>query len=152
DPAANTIDFGSAAGFARNEPLVYDGPDGSNPGISGLTPGQVYYARVPDPLKHPGVIRLVDAGGNVVPVSLPSGSTTTVHFGALTNAKVGVGDNSLTFIDPDDPNTPVDPGFAEGDAFVYEGIGATYPVTINSAAHTIDLGFDPEFVANQALL
>ncbi len=44
-----TIDFGFDAGFVRNLPLVYEGPDGTSPAIVGLTVGAVYYVRFPTP-------------------------------------------------------------------------------------------------------
>ena len=59
---ANTIDFGSGggAGFFLNEPLVYNGPTGSNQGITGLTPGAIYYVALPDPT-NPDLIQLTDS-------------------------------------------------------------------------------------------
>jgi hypothetical protein len=118
---SNTIDFGFNGGFVNKDPLVYVGPVGTNPGINGLTPGTIYYINVPDPLNNPSVIQLTDSSGNVIPISLTSGTTTMVQFGSLTNDSITVSGNTLTFNTPGDPTTPFDPGYQNGDPFVYEG-------------------------------
>ncbi len=161
----NTIDFGSTsgAGFDPDEPLVYDGPTGTNPGITGLTVGDIYYVALPDPL-NPSIIELTDSSGNVQTISLPSGATTTtVNFGAfvtvpMNNANVTVasdaGTLTLTFNNPGNPGTPFDPGLSAGDPFIYEGpettsdsgiaaltIGTTYYVVLTTTPGVIELDY-----------
>ena len=118
---ASSIDFGFNAGFVKNQPLVYEGPADGYPGIIGLTPGDTYYVTLPDRVNNPGLVQFVNGNGNTVPVSLASGTTTTVMFGAPTSDNVSVSSNQLTFNNPDDPTTPFDPGLNTGDPFVYLG-------------------------------
>ena len=161
----NTIDFGTTAGagFDPDEPLVYDGPTGTNHGITGLTVGDIYYVALPDPL-NPSIIELTDSSGNVQTISLPSGATTTTaNFGAfitvpMNNANVTVASNAgtltLTFNNPGNPSAPFDPGLSAGDPFIYEGpettsdsglaaltIGTTYYVVLTNTPGVIELDY-----------
>ncbi|MGA2700304.1 MAG: hypothetical protein ABSH35_04325 [Isosphaeraceae bacterium] len=121
DPVGQTVDFGFNAGFVKNQPLVYEGPATGSAGIIGLTPGDTYYVTLPDRVNNPGLVQFTDDSGNVVPVSLASGTTTSVMFGAPTSDNVSVSSNQLTFNNPDEPTTPFDPGFNLGDPMVYLG-------------------------------
>ena len=121
DPVGQTVDFGFNAGFVTNEPLVYEGPADGSQGINGLTPGDTYSVTLPDRVNNPGLVQFLDGNGNVVPVSLASGTTTSVMFGSPTSDNVSVSSNQLTFNNPDDPTTPFDPGFKLGDPLVYLG-------------------------------
>ena len=121
DTIGETIDFGFDAGFATNQPLVYEGPAAGSQGINGLTPGNIYRITLPDRVNHPGMVQLVDSSGNIVPVSLASGTTTSVMFGTPTSDNVSVSSATITFDNPEDPSTPFDPGLKTGDPFVYLG-------------------------------
>jgi hypothetical protein len=157
---ANTINFGFDAGFVRNEPLVYQGPSGTNPGIIGLTPGTLYYVRQLDVQKSPGLIQLAAASGNIVTLGNSAGTMTTVNFGALNTGGVSVASNQITFLnpvaDPSDTPTIFDPGFNSGDPFVYEGpvgpgdsgisgliAGTTYYVVLTATPGVIELSATP---------
>ena len=160
---ANSIDFGFDPGLVYNEPIVYDGPSGSNPGIIGLTSGTTYYVRLPAQGTNLGLIQLADSSGNIIPISLASGTTTTVNFASETDDNVSVGvsgplSNTLTFNNLGDPTTPFDPGYNQGDPFVYEGavdpsggdvningltIGQTYYVLLTSTPGIIQLSMTP---------
>jgi hypothetical protein len=120
DPTGQTVDFGFNAGFERNEPLVYEGPASGYQGLSGLTVGQTYYISLPDRVNHPGMVQFYDSFGDLVPVALASGTTTTVMFGSPTSDNVSVSSNEITFNNPDS-STPFDPGLNTGDPFVYLG-------------------------------
>ena len=79
-----------------------------------MTPGDTYSVTLPDRVNNPGLVQFLDGNGNVVPVSLASGTTTTVMFGSPTSDNVSVSSNQLTFNNPDDPTTPFDPGLQTG--------------------------------------
>ena len=121
DPVGQTVNFGFNPGFVTNEPLVYEGPTDGSQGINGMIPGDTYYVTLPDRVDYPGLVQFVDYHGNPVPVSLASGTTTSVMFGAPTSDNVSVSSNQLTFNNPDDPTTPFDPGLSTGDPFTYLG-------------------------------
>ena len=121
DPTAQTVNFGSSVGFVPNESLVYEGPTTGNQGINGLTVGDTYLITLPDPEDEPGLVQFVDSNGSLVQVSLGSGTTTTVMFGAPSSDNVSVSGNELTFNNPDDPANPFDPGLVTGNPFVYSG-------------------------------
>ena len=124
DSQANTVDFGFDGGFVPNETLVYEGATPGNQDISGLTVGTVYEITLPDQQDQPGLVQFLDSSGNVIPVSLDSGTTTTVMFGVPSSDNVSVSGNTLTFNNPDDtttPATPFDPGLTTGDPFIYLG-------------------------------
>ncbi len=118
DSTANTLDFGFNPGFSYKQPVVYNGPASGSEAINGLTPGNTYYVSVSDPVNNPGVIQLLDASGNVVPISLTSGTTTTVEFSTPFQTPIHISNNAITF---GDPSNPFDPGYHQGDPFVYEG-------------------------------
>ncbi len=160
---ASSIDFGFDPGLVYNQPLVYGGPSGAKAGIVGLTSGTIYYVRLPEQGSDPDVIQLADSNGNIIPISLASGSTTTVDFAALTYDSVTVGtagplSSTLTFNDAGDPTTPFDPGYNQGDPFIYEGavnpaggdvditglsVGQTYYVLLSSTPGVIQLSATP---------
>ena len=164
---ANSIDFGFDAGFERNEPLVYEG---ASPAIIGLTPGTVYYVRLPAREAFPGLIQLADASGNIIPLGNAAGTTATIQFGGLSFGGVSVASNQITFLNPvvnaGDTPTIFDPGLNQGDPFVYEGpvsppgdagingltSGTTYYVIATSTPGVIELAGTPQDAANGVAL